>query len=323
MAKVTVITPCYNSAAFIRETVRSVLDQDLQEWEYILIDDGSTDGTYDCLTRFACADKRIKVLHQANKGTSYARNLGAKTASEDSTYLIFLDHDDLLERGALRTLSEYLNTHAEVCLVGCQFQEIDAGGNFLPSKGRSRWVPSIFGIPRPLRPSERKTPFVAFYCATGQGPFAMFRRSVFEQTTGWTTQFWPHEDTDIFCQMALLGEVHYLPDRLYRKRTHSASGMRNSERLMRSYGAFRAKWDKYQPRNPREAKLLDDAAQFYRASFRPLRGIKVGTKAMREFISGGGVAKLSWALRLYRDAIRDLIRYRLPSFETKTSSVAR
>src|SRR5207253_1482851 len=125
MAKISVITPCHNSAAFIGQTVDSVLKQDVQDWEYILVDDGSTDRTHQYLAQFASSDDRIRVLVQDNKGTCRARNLGAKAASPDSKYLIFLDHDDLLEPSALRILSEYLDTHREVCLVGCQFQEID------------------------------------------------------------------------------------------------------------------------------------------------------------------------------------------------------
>jgi hypothetical protein len=141
----------------------------------------------------------------------------------------------------------------------------------------------------------------------------MFRKSVFEQTTGWTTEFWPHEDTDIFCQMALLGEVHYVPDRLYKKRSHSGNALLDSDRVMRAYAAFRAKWDRYEPRNPTEAQLLRDASRFYRGSFRPFRNIKVGTKAASEFLKTREIGKLTWALLLYRDAVRDIIRTRFSS----------
>jgi len=310
MATITVITPCYNSAKFIRETVGSVMAQDFPEWEYILVDDGSTDETPAILAEFASSESRIKLLHQENKGTCAARNRGARESSADSKYFLFLDHDDLLERNALRLLSEYLDANPRVCLVGCQFQEIDESGKPCSSRLRSRWVPSILGIPRPLCSFERVTPFVTFYCGTGQGPFALFRRSVFDQTTGWTTAFWPHEDTDMFCQMALLGEVHYLPNRLYRKRLHPASGFANAELVLNSYGLFRAKWDAYKPRNQKEAMVLQKASQFYRTSFQPLRNMKVSAKAVGEFIKSGDIKKLQWAFQLFRDAIQDAFYYR-------------
>ena len=314
MSKITIVTPCFNSAAFIRETVASVINQNERDWEYILIDDGSTDETPQILAEFESSDFRIRVVRQENQGTSRARNLGAAEAARDSKYLLFLDHDDLLEPDALHTSSEYLDARPQVGLVGCQIEEIDEQGAPIASPGRSRWAPSVFGIPRPLRANEVETPFVTFYCATGQGPFAMFRRSIFEKTEGWTTEFWPHEDTDMFCQMALLSEVHYLPDRLYRKRLFSGSGLFcDPERVMRSYSLFRAKWDRYQPSNSKEAQCLDEAARFYRGSFRPLRNIKVGTRAMGEFVRSAQLEKLHWAMRLYRDALSDVFRHRILS----------
>lgn len=311
MTQVTVVTPCYNSARFIRETIASVLNQNDPRWEYFLIDDGSTDQTAQILGEFESSDSRIKVLRQKNQGTCRARNLGAAKAMPDSKYLLFLDHDDLLEPDALKKLSAYLDAKSQVGLVACQIQEIDEQGGLIASSGRSRWVPAFLGIPRQLRPNEVETPFVTFYCATGQGPFAMFRRSIFEQTAQWTTEFWPHEDTDIFCQMALLGQVHFLPDRLYRKRVHATSGLfSDAKRVMDAYTLFRAKWDQYQPRNDEEACLLQEAARFYRGLFRPLRNIKVGTKAMGEFARTGRTEKLSWAIRLYAHGVRDIFRYR-------------
>ena len=266
-----------------------------------------------CSQDLARTDSRIAVVAQANGGTCRARNLGAQRGSRDSIYLLFLDHDDLLEPNALRVLSDYLDAHPDVCIAACQFREINANGEPASEKTRSRWVPSLLGIPRALRPNEFETPFVSFYCGTGQGPFAMFRRSVFEQVGGWTTEFWPHEDTDLFCKMALLGKVHYLPDRLYRKRAHPGNALNDTDRVMKAYGLFREKWDHFQPRSPAEEEMLRSAARFYRASFRPLRHLKVGIKATGEFLRDRDPAKARWALSLFGSALRDAVRYRFSS----------
>jgi glycosyltransferase involved in cell wall biosynthesis len=311
MTKIAVVTPCYNSRRFIHDAVASVKNQDISGWEYILVDDGSSDGTAELLQEFSSADPRIKVVRQANAGTCPARNLGASICSPETQYLLFLDHDDMLEPNALRLLSEYLDVHADVCVAACQFQEIDVGGTPVGSKKRSRWVPSILNIPRPLRPDEYETPFAAFYCGTGQGPFAMFRRSEFEQVGGWTTDFWPHEDTDLFCKMALIGKIHYLPDRLYRKRIHPDNALKDEARLTRAYEAFREKWNNFQPRNAQEAATLREAAVFYRTSFRPFRHLRVGVKALGEFIRHPDAGKLRWALHLFSCGLRDLVRYRI------------
>ena len=311
MSKITLVTPCFNSRPFIRDVVSSVLNQDISDWEHILVDDGSSDGTIDLLKEFSDKDGRIKVVQQTNSGTCKARNRGASMATPDSFYLMFVDHDDVLEPNALRVLSSYLDTHSEVCVVACQLREIDSEGKAIGGKIRSRWVPSVFNIPRPLRSDEYETPFATFYCGTGQGPFAMFRRAAFDQVGGWTTDFWPHEDTDLFCKMALIGKIHYLPLRLYRKRVHADNALTDFNRVVRAYDAFREKWDNFQPRTPQEAVTLREAAVFYRTSFRPLRDLKVGVKALGEFVRHPNLEKLLWALHLFGCGMRDLVRYRL------------
>ena len=311
MSKITVVTPCFNSRRFIADTVSSVQAQDMADWDYVMVDDGSNDGTPELLHQLAKDDSRIAVITQANGGTCRARNLGAERGSSDSVYLLFLDHDDMLEPNALRVLSEYLDAHPDVCIAGCQFRELNENGGSASLKTRSRWVPSLLGIPRTLRADEFETPFVSFYCGTGQGPFAMFRRSVFTQVGGWTTEFWPHEDTDLFCKMALLGKVHYLPDRLYRKRSHAGNALNDTDRVMTAYGLFREKWDSFEPRSAAEDETLRNAAQFYRASFRPLRHLKVGLKATGEFLRYRDPNKARWALSLFGSALRDAVRYRI------------
>ncbi len=309
MSKIAVITACYNSRSFISDAIASVRKQDIPDWEHILVDDGSTDGTAEVVAELAAGDSRIKLLRQANAGTCRARNAGAAHCSPETQYLLFLDHDDALEPVALRKLSEYLDANNQVGVVGCQFQEIDTEGRKIGNKMRSRWVPSRLGLPRPLRADERETPFVAFYCGTGQGPFAMFRRSIFEQVDGWTTEFWPYEDSDLFCKIALISIVHYLPDRLYLKRAHVANALLDAPRVERAYHAFRRKWDEFEPRNPNEAALLAAAGRFYRTSFRPCRDLRVGAKAAGEFVRKPSVGKLRWAMRLFASGVRGLVSH--------------
>ena len=81
MAKYCVVTPCYNSARFLSDTIESVRRQDTPDWEYILVDDGSTDETPAIVERFAATDPRIKLVRQKNAGTSAARNTGARSAA--------------------------------------------------------------------------------------------------------------------------------------------------------------------------------------------------------------------------------------------------
>lgn len=88
----TVIIPVYNVAPYLRKCISSVLEQEFQSYELILVDDGSTDGSKEICDEYTNADSRIKVLHQKNQGASVARNKGIEKALGE--YIIFLDGDD-------------------------------------------------------------------------------------------------------------------------------------------------------------------------------------------------------------------------------------
>lgn len=92
--KVSIITPVYNCATFLEDTVRSVIQQSYQNWELILVDDCSTDDSLKIARQLAASDSRIKVIQlQENSGAAAARNKGLELAQ--GRYIAFLDSDDL------------------------------------------------------------------------------------------------------------------------------------------------------------------------------------------------------------------------------------
>lgn len=95
----SVITPLYNKAMYFRETVDSVLGQSCPDWEWIIVDDGSTDESLEMARQVASGDVRIQLFSQTNAGPCTARNRGVAAARGD--WLLFLDADDVLEAGAL------------------------------------------------------------------------------------------------------------------------------------------------------------------------------------------------------------------------------
>ena len=95
---VSIITPFYNSGEFIKDTALSVLNQTFPWFEWIIVDDGSKDKkSLDILSKIEKSDNRIKVYHKENEGLAATRDFGAKKASKDSKYFLFLDDDDLIE----------------------------------------------------------------------------------------------------------------------------------------------------------------------------------------------------------------------------------
>ncbi|MBR4327909.1 MAG: glycosyltransferase [Bacteroidales bacterium] len=92
MIKVSVIMPVYNSGKYLKTAVESILSQSLTDFELILVDDGSTDGSPDVCDWYASNDNRVIVIHQENGGISNARNAALKIAKGE--YVAFCDHDD-------------------------------------------------------------------------------------------------------------------------------------------------------------------------------------------------------------------------------------
>ena len=90
MPKVSVIIPLYNKGFIFKETLNSVLAQTFTDFEIVIVNDGSTDNSFEIASHFS--DKRIKLLQQENKGVAAARNLGISAATAE--FIAFLDADD-------------------------------------------------------------------------------------------------------------------------------------------------------------------------------------------------------------------------------------
>src|ERR1700691_3917251 len=121
----SVVMPAYNVAPFIRESVESVLCQTFSNFELIVVDDGSTDGTSDQLS--SLIDPRLHIVRQANSGSSSARNNGIRFAS--GQYIGFLDADDLWMPNKLEAHIRFLDEHPEIDLTFSRSQIIDELGN--------------------------------------------------------------------------------------------------------------------------------------------------------------------------------------------------
>ena len=90
---VSIITPCYNGAKYIGETIESVMNQTYPKWEMIIIDDGSSDNSVSVVQKYMEKESRIRLLQQANAGSAAARNHGIREAQ--GQYIALLDADDI------------------------------------------------------------------------------------------------------------------------------------------------------------------------------------------------------------------------------------
>ena len=131
MSLISVIVPVYNVHQYLNQCVDSILSQDYEEFEVILIDDGSTDGSEIICDEYSLTDERIKVLHIKNGGVSNARNVGISLSKGE--WLFFVDADDWISENALSVLHAETVSHSNVELVvgSCvkaykNHQELDA-----------------------------------------------------------------------------------------------------------------------------------------------------------------------------------------------------
>lgn len=116
---ISVIIPVYNVQAYLRECLDSVLSQDYETLEVILIDDGSKDDSGRICDEYAAKDSRVRVIHQPNGGAGAAKNAGLRAATGE--YLAFLDSDDSLEPGAYSHMVQLMQAH-DADVVQCLLQ---------------------------------------------------------------------------------------------------------------------------------------------------------------------------------------------------------
>ncbi len=112
MSILGVVVPIYNKGSLVRKCIESLLEQELQDIEIVLVDDGSTDESGKVADEYALKDTRIRVVHQDNKGPIIARYKGLKEL--DSKYATFVDADDWIDKDTYQALLRYMKSDVDV-----------------------------------------------------------------------------------------------------------------------------------------------------------------------------------------------------------------
>lgn len=127
--KISVIVPVYNVMAYLTRCVDSIRKQTYRNLEILLVDDGSTDNSGALCEKFALEDKRIRIFHKENGGSSSARNLGIEKATGD--FIGFVDSDDYIEPEMYERLLAMM-LEENLLVTQCSRDEIDEQGNRMP-----------------------------------------------------------------------------------------------------------------------------------------------------------------------------------------------
>lgn len=215
--KVSVVITSYNLARFLPDAVRSVQAQSLDDWECLIVDDGSIDETGDIGRAFHAEDQRI-TYHRPpqNLGLSAARDFGAARAA--GRYLLFLDADDMLEPYALAHLSEALDRDRGLHIAYGGLDTVsEDGGNRQPNP----WPPAHFDWASQLAHLNQLP-----YCA-------MLRREVLERAGGYRRRDWRAEDASLWARLTSFGfraeRVTPRATLIYRLRANSKGGTERAQ----------------------------------------------------------------------------------------------
>lgn len=133
--KLSVIMPVYNVEDYLQNMISSILAQNFENFEMILVDDGSTDGSGEICDSFAQMDKRVKVFHIKNGGVSNARNFGLSKANGE--YVHFADADDFVENGMYADFNKIVERYSPD-IVMCSCRQINVKNNTCTVVGRQQ-----------------------------------------------------------------------------------------------------------------------------------------------------------------------------------------
>jgi len=322
MPKVSVVMPVYNCEDLIAPTVRSVLAQTEKDFELVVMDDGSTDGTLNVLRRLAREDRRIQLHTQPNSGLpAIARNAALSHAS--GQYICFLDGDDLYHPDKLKRQLSVFEQYPDVSLV---FHEVKLFASDPQEEGETYYARRTDFLQRAkdyLRPVGETTylchldfyNFMSIEINVLHTSSVLFRRTLLDKEKVWFPEIELGEDTDLWFRLAKGRRLAYIDEALsyYRQRPGSMSTVEEraarmmvivmSENLKRGMDVFSAEEvKKYR------SKIADDyfsLGYLYfqkgkyaqaRSAYRRCLAMKPGLKALKghllTFLPAGVIKRL-------------------------------
>lgn len=206
--QISVLMPVYNSERFLSDAVQSILDQTFADFEFLIIDDGSTDDSRRILQDFAARDSRIRLICRGNTG--YVVALNEMLGLARGEFLARMDADDVSYPHRFKVQVAFLREHGDVACVGAYVDFIDSESRFLRVESTAHENEDIQS--RLLRGE----------CPICH-PAVMMRAESVRRVDGYRAEFQPAEDRDLWLRLGEVSELRNVPRRLLRYRLHSGS----------------------------------------------------------------------------------------------------
>lgn len=210
---VSVLMTAYNSAPYISEAIKSIINQTFKVFEFVIVDDGSTDDTSALINEFAQKDSRIRAIRTKNNGIGAATNRGLRECN--GKYIAIMDSDDIAESCRLESQAAFLDSHLDIAGVGSQWLMIDTEGRVIGLDTHS------------TKPELIEILLFAFFCL--HHPTIMVRRDALLAVGGYTedrTCLAP--DYDLFVRLSMAGfKLSNIPQVLFRWRLNPSGTTRS------------------------------------------------------------------------------------------------
>lgn len=231
MTRISVLLPLYNGESYIREAVESVIAQTHRDFELLILDDGSRDGSLAQVREIARRDPRVRVIARENRGLT--ETLNELLAAATGELVARMDADDVCLPDRFARQVAFLAEHPEVVCVGGDAEMIDERGRFL----------TVLHVPEDDAEIQRQA-------LVGHAPLfhpsVMIRREVLARIGGYRHEFWPAEDLDLWLRLGEAGALANLrgPVLRYRLHAHSISATNVARQRQAARACCEAAWQR-------------------------------------------------------------------------------
>ncbi len=228
---ISIIMSVYNGEPYLAEAMDSILAQTVTDFEFIVVDDGSTDGSWGILERYARRDSRVRLGKQDNRGLT--QTLNRMIAMAKGRYIARMDADDVALPHRLEQQITFLERRADVVCVGGSFELIDAAGRLL-----TRIAPPEFDDAIQSKALAGHTSLCH--------PCVMFRRSAVEAIGGYDESIPTAQDLDLFLKLGEVGSLANLKDPVLKYRVHAqaVSEQKHSQQIYYKQLACERAWER-------------------------------------------------------------------------------
>ena len=256
---VSIVLPAYNCERYLRESIDSILRQTYSDYELIIVNDGSTDGTQAIIDRYAAADPRIVPHTQKNIGL--VATLNKAVGMTRGEYIARIDGDDPWFDDKLARQMDLFMKDDTLVLVGGAFEIVDENGYFIES------IPSL------TRDEDlRRT--LTLRNAFGHAGVVFKKKAAIEANL-YSDKYGPTEDYDLWIRLSKLGRLSSIPDPVFRYRVLSTGiSQSNSERqALETKGHSDRQWQESTPRILSRAEIKTQSSRYLQQPKTLWRGV--------------------------------------------------